>query len=397
MYDSNAVMYINPIVNLLPSFVWKLRYSEWLFIAVHMVLGISSGSNNLALNLAFYGIFLALSWIYPLDRPLILRQTYVLSAIILIVSANLAGVSLDLLLYLYIAKSFFLIGGNRTFLTTIIAGIAWVVSQCVSEIQELEELNQTVDFKPPFGFASYDLSKIFIYSLGIYVAVSVFVILFSSVVLAEYKSRKRAEALAEQVEILAADLERNRIARDIHDSLGHSLTNLDVQLKVARKFRDRDLKKAFLALDTAIILSTQCIEDVSHAVKTMRHSEFNLNNALTNLLEQMRNNQTAKIQWEINLPELPIATSHQIYCVVKEGLINIQKHAGADSVYFQGKVTSKEIILQLEDDGIGFDLRKANSGSGLQGMKERIQSLSGQLNIKTSQNQGTQILAIIPQ
>jgi len=388
-------MYNNLVAKSYLSIFWRLRYLEWIFLTIHILLLISGErEGNLLLNFVFYSIFFILSLLFPLEYSKWQKQSYIFLSMLLIVSANFMDISLDLLIYLYIAKSFFLLGYKNTLFSTIVMGIAWVSSEIISEIKELE---QGFRFEPPFGFGSYSLGKIAIYSSGIYIAASAFIILFSSVVLAEYESRKRAEALAEQVEILAADLERTRIARDIHDSLGHTLTNLDVQLKVAKKFRDQDLEKAFLALDTAIILSSQCIEDVSHAVKTMRHSKFNLNNALTNLMEQMRSNQAIKIQWEINLPELPIATNHQIYCIVKEGLINIQKHARADSVYFQGKVTSNEIILQLKDDGIGFDLRKPNSGSGLQGMKERIQSLSGQLNIKSSQNQGTQILAIIPQ
>ncbi len=273
------------MANSLSSIFGKLRYVEWLFLAVHMVMGISSGNDNLVLSLAFYGIVIALSWILPLDRPLILRQAYVLLAILLMVCANFVGVSLDLVLYLYIAKSFFLIGSKKTYLTAAIAGIVWVVSDCVSEIQELEA---TVGFNPLFGFGSYSLSKILIYSSGIYLAVSIFIILFSSAVGAEYKSRKKAEALAEQVEILAADWERIRIARDLHDSLGHTLTNLDIQLAVAQKLRDRDPQKASMALDTAKMLSSQCIEDVSHAVKTMRDSNFDLDRALNRIYFETR-------------------------------------------------------------------------------------------------------------
>ncbi|WP_019505190.1 sensor histidine kinase [Pleurocapsa sp. PCC 7319] len=389
-------MFTNAVANSLSSIFGKLRYVEWLFLAVHMVMGISSGKNNLGLCLAFYGIFLVLSWILPLDRPLIVRQIYVLSAILLMVCANFVGVSLDLVLYLYIAKSFFLIGEIRTYLITAIAGIVWIISDCVSEIQELQELNQAVDFQPPFGFNSHNLSTIFIHSLGIYLAVSVFVISFSSVVCAEYKSRKRAEALAEQVETLAADLERTRIARDIHDSLGHTLTNLDIQLAVAQKLRDRNLQKAFQAIDTAKMLSSQCIEDVSHAVKTMRDSNFDLDRALKNLMEKIRSDQSVQIHWEINLPQLPIAISHQIYCVVKEGLINIQKHARASCIDFQSKFTAKEIILQLEDNGTGFDLTASTFGSGLKGMTERVQGLGGKLSISSLPNRGTKILVIIP-
>ena len=386
-------MCINPVANSFFSIFKKLRYVEWLFLGVHIVMGISSGNNNWVLSLTFYVIVIVLSWILPLDRPLILRQAYILLAIILMVCANFLGVSLDLVLYLYIAKSFFLVGGKRTYLTAAITGIAWIISDGVSEIQELEG---TVYLKPPFGFISYNLSTILINSLGIYLAVSVFIILFSSVVIAEYKSRQRAEILAEQVKILAADLERTRIARDLHDSLGHSLTNLDIQLAVAQKLRDRDPQKASIALDTAKMLSSQCIEDVSHAVKTMRDSNFDLDRALSNLMEQIRSDRSVQIHWEINLPQLPIAISHQIYCIVKEGLINIQKHARASSIDFQGKFTTKEIILQLEDDGIGFDLTRSNFGSGLKGMTERVQGLGGKLNISSLPNRGTKIKVVIP-
>jgi signal transduction histidine kinase len=90
--------------------------------------------------------------------------------------------------------------------------------------------------------------------------VTVFIIAFSFMVIAEQKSRKRAEALAEQVETLAATLERTRIARDIHDSLGHSLTNLNSRLTVAqKKLQQHDVNAVCEAVDTAKFLATQCM------------------------------------------------------------------------------------------------------------------------------------------
>jgi signal transduction histidine kinase len=218
----------------------------------------------------------------------------------------------------------------------------------------------------------------------------------SSIIVAESKSRQRAETLAEQVEILAKNLERTRIARDIHDSLGHTLTNLDIQLKVAQKLRDRDLDRAFQALDMATMLSSQCIEDVSHAVKTMRCKDFNLDRALHNLIEQVRNDCTLRVIWSVKLPQLTLSTNHQIYCVVKEGLINIQKHAHAQSISLQGYSTAQQVIVKLEDDGIGFNLQQINSGFGLQGMKERVQAIEGKLTINSAIGKGTQIIVTIP-
>ncbi|MBE9045894.1 sensor histidine kinase [Pleurocapsales cyanobacterium LEGE 10410] len=394
-------MKIKPVADFSPSLIWRLRYIEWLFIAVHLIMAITAGSDKLLFNLAVYGVFIVSSWIIPVNRPLKFRQSYILLAMVAIVWANFLNVSLDLLLYLYLAKSFFLLGGRSIIYITVLSGVGWVASECFSEIREFQELS--VGFKPPFGFGNYNLSTIFVFSLGLYVAISIFTIFLSSVIVAEYKSRKRAEALAEQVEILAKNLERTRIARDIHDSLGHTLTNLDIQLKVAQKLRDRDPERAFQAIDTAIMLSSQCIEDVSHAVQTMRRDNFDLDRALNNLIEQVRSDRTIEIQWNINLPQLSLATSHQIYCLVKEGLINIQKHANASQVSFQGYSTGRQIILKLEDNGIGFDRQRVDSGSplnqgfGLKGMMERVQILRGRLDIDSTPGKGTRILVTIPQ
>ncbi|MDJ0572120.1 MAG: sensor histidine kinase [Pleurocapsa sp. MO_192.B19] len=391
----------NPVANLSSSLIRRLRYLEWLFLAVHLMLAITAGGNELSLNLAVYGIFLVFSWKLPINHSLRFRQAYILLAMLSIVWANFLDVSLDLLVYLYIAKSFFLIGSRSTIYITILTGIGWTASECFSEIDEIQQLDSG-RFEPPFGFDSYDLNMIFIFTLGIYIAVSIFTIFFSSVIVAEHESRKRAEALTEQVEILAKNLERTRIARDIHDSLGHTLTNLDIQLKVAQKLRDRDLERAFQAVDTAAMLSSQCIEDVSHAVQTMRRNDFNLDRALHNLIEQIRNDCALQVQWEINLPQLSLSTSHQIYCVIKEGLINIQKHAHASRVFFQGYSTSKQIILKLEDDGVGFDLPQVHSGLpehggfGLRGMVERVQTIGGKLKLDSAPGKGTQIVVIIP-
>ena len=386
-------MKIDPVGNLSSSLVRRLRYLEWLFLAVHLLLAITAGSNML-LNLFVYGIFVVFSCTLPIDRPLRLKQAYILLAMLSIVCANFLGVSLDLLVYLYIAKSFFVVGAKSTIYITILTGIGWIASECFSEIQEIQRLD-SVDFKPPFGFGSYNLKTIFIFSSALYLAVSIFTIFLSSVIVAEYKSRKRAEALTEQVEILAKNLERTRIARDIHDSLGHTLTDLDIQLKVAQKLRDRNLDKAFQAIDTAAMLSSRCIEDVSHAVQTMRRNDFNLDRALNNLLEA-RSDRKMQIYWEIDLPQLSLATSHQIYCVVKEGLINVQKHARASKVFFRAYSTAEQIILKIEDDGVGFDVGRINSGFGLKGMVERVQAIGGKLKLDSAPDRGTQILVTIP-
>jgi len=239
------------------------------------------------------------------------------------------------------------------------------------------------------------LQCIFFILIG-YTAASVFVIMFSDMVVKEQKSRHQADELAQQVESLAAILERTRIAREIHDSLGHTLTDLDMQLSVAQELRFHNLEETFKAIDIAKVLAHQCIIDVSHALERMRQSDFDLNQSLTALIGQIFYNSSLKIRAEINFPDISVHKSYQIYCIAKESMINVQKHARASEINFQGGATSEGLVLNIKDNGIGFNPEKQQGGFGLQGMIERVQLLGGQFKLTTALGQGTQIEVILP-
>lgn len=374
-----------------------LRYLDWSFLVLHILIDLNifySEPENFWKTLFFAGAFFVLSWIYPANRPCWQRQAYIYSGLFLAVFANFMSISFDLIVYVYIAKSCFLFKRRSILPIVAITGIAWVISEVRDTLETLNIAQQHIDFQAPYGLRSDNIGEIVISSLGVYLAGCLLVILFSSVVISENQSRQQAEALAEQVETLATALERNRIARDMHDSLGHTLTNLNIQLEVAQKFRQRDLDKAFEAVDLAKMLASQCIEDVSQALRTMRQSDFDLDRALRMLFEQARQDRSLQIYWESELPQLSLQTNHQIYCIVKEGLINVQKHARASYVRFKGQSTTKGIILDLEDDGIGFN--PENEGFGLKGMAERVQMLGGQLKIHSKPGKGTRIHINIP-
>ncbi|MEL6166752.1 MAG: ATP-binding protein, partial [Cyanobacteria bacterium J06628_3] len=95
-------------------------------------------------------------------------------------------------------------------------------------------------------------------------------------------------------------------------------------------------------------------------------------------------------------PQLNLYKSYQIYCIVKEAMMNIQKHARASQVIFCGNSTSEGIVLDIKDNGIGFDSEQKRTGFGLQGMMERVQLLGGKIEVKTALNQGTQIQVRLP-
>ncbi|WP_242063473.1 sensor histidine kinase [Nostoc sp. FACHB-892] len=282
---------------------------------------------------------------------------------------------------------------REVILTNIMGGVVWLTSFAwlyPSLIQrKLPEFDSVT--------LQSNLYITLLHALLYYASASIFVVLLGFVIVAERESRQQAEALSQEVEVLGAKLERLRIAREIHDSLGHTLTSLGVQLEVAQKLRYRDLAKSFHSVDNAALLASQCLEDVRQLVQTMRwQSGFNLNEALREQVEQMRQ-QGIVTQIDLrSLPALSLQSSYQLYCILKEGLINIQKHALATQVKLRGVVDSGTIVVTLQDNGQGFDLEQPLTGWGLQGMRERAELLSGTLKISTGSDQGTQIKILIP-
>jgi signal transduction histidine kinase len=380
-----------------PSFRSNLRYSEWVIIAGVSLGFLLDGSFQTSIATSLQVVFCLvgyalLSLVFPINRPLWQRQVYVLAGILLAIFIRVTGIGIELFLYLYIAKSCFLLNRKNLILTV-------TLTLLLNLLTFVWALPKSAQMSAALCVELGDRNQIqqLIWLLSDNLVVTVFIIAFSFMVIAEQKSRKRAEALAEQVETLAATLERTRIARDIHDSLGHSLTNLNSRLTVAqKKLQQHDINAVCEAVDTAKFLASQCIEDVNHSLKTMRQSDFNLNQALTHLVEQLRYNQALSVQWEINLPKLPLQTSHHIYYIVKEGLINIQKYAHASAVRFRGVSTPEGILIELADDGQGFDPKLPHLGLGLQGIEERVQLLRGELTINSTPGSGTQIQIILP-
>lgn len=364
------------------------RSLEWIFLTAHLGMWLSVPSYNLATVLILCGCFFLLSWIYPVRRPQWQRLCYVVLALSILVVVRFQGMDLPLFMFIYFAKSYFLLGQSLTITLISIMAIPWTISKYAIDVDQFQSDTLGLNPSNPFRFG--------IFTLAIYVTASFFTVMVTGMIVREQKNHQKIEELSEQVESLVAALERTRIAREIHDSLGHTLTDLDTQLAVAQTLRSHDPNQAFQAVDTAKFLARQCIEDVSQALSRMRQSDFDLNQALVALLEQLRQTSTLQVQWKVNLPVLPVYQSYQIYCIVKEGLINIQKHAQASQISFSAQQTTEGIILELKDDGVGFERKAFYPGFGLQGMIERVQLLGGQLDIQTAKAQGTGIYVRLP-
>ncbi len=341
-----------------------------------------------------FSLFFVLSFYFPINRPVWQRRAYIWLEIICLLATRLfSHWGLDLLLWLVIVKSCFLLSQKEAIFTAIASGIAWQIvfaryflTQLLQPAQIEAQLEVLASVPVPLQVLDIVLN-----STSISIAANFLIILLCMTAIAERKSRQREAALAQEVEILAADLERTRIARDIHDSLGHTLTALDVQLELARALYERQSEGLKPVLETTKTLASQSLQEVRRAVATLREECFDLNEALTHLIANFQRNNNLTIHSNINLPELPLPTSHQLYCIVKEGLENIRKHSQAKTIQLQSQTTSEGVIITLKDDGIGFDLSQPISGFGLEGMQERSQIIGGDFSLESSPGQGTTI------
>jgi signal transduction histidine kinase len=232
-------------------------------------------------------------------------------------------------------------------------------------------------------------------------ALLVLVGLMSRTVVSERESKRQVEELAMEVETLATYQERARIAREIHDALGHTLTSLNIQLEVAKKMQDRDPEKSRTALDSAKQLASQSLNDVRQALHMIVPSKensdpFDINEAIPQLVRQVEQNQPVKIRLDIERIKLPAGKSHHLYCIVRECLTNIQRHASATQIGIAFSQPADILLVEISDDGRGFDPQEAGGGFGLSGMKERVEFLGGSLAIQSSPGVGTKIKLSVP-
>ena len=217
-----------------------------------------------------------------------------------------------------------------------------------------------------------------------------FILLLVGAVLAEHESKaklvaanRRLRTYALQIENQATLQERNRIAREIHDSVGHYLTAQSIQLENTAVFLTKEPNKAANHLTKARQLGKEALANIRASVATLRTNplqERSLYEILNQLISDFKLHTNIAIVSKINLiSPLSAEVDTTIYRIVQEALTNITKHAGATMVNLQLQQTKDKIELTIQDNGCGFNPTDNTTGFGLQGMQERTKALDGNL------------------
>jgi signal transduction histidine kinase len=221
----------------------------------------------------------------------------------------------------------------------------------------------------------------------------------SQALLAELQvANQKLRDYAKQIETLAAAEERNRLARELHDSVSQTIFSMNLTAQSARILIDRDPERVAGLLDHLQTLSQNALGEMRSLIQQLRpHSliENGLPAALRDHAAERFEQDNLKVEVQVKgKGHLPPIVEEGLFRIAQEALNNIVKHAKTDKAMIQLKFVNDLASLTIEDQGVGFDQTSTKSATGhmgLSSMRERVESLGGNLDIDTSPGKGTRI------
>lgn len=214
---------------------------------------------------------------------------------------------------------------------------------------------------------------------------------------------ERAQLFAKSTQLGILE-ERNRLAREIHDTLAQGLTAVTLKLETVDALLEMEAAPQQIqqTVQQALRLTRANLEEARRSVLDLRAVPLegrNLAEALASLVDDYRERGKLNIDFEAtgsNYP-LPVRVEVGLYRIAQEGLTNIARHARAERVNMQLLVTPDNVKFIIEDDGVGFDPAEIPQGHfGLIGLNERVKLLGGVAQIGSSPGAGTRIEVAVP-
>ncbi|MEM9214895.1 MAG: sensor histidine kinase [Cyanobacteria bacterium P01_F01_bin.150] len=341
-----------------------------------------------AIELVLFGLLV----LRCLDNPLMLRIIPLLGLVIMIRSCQLFQTQ------------------GRLVIASITFGLHLFVSLTLGQTAIRQNISRILSSPEAWQMNVFQTNAIILFSLAL-----LFVFLLVDALLSVHRSQQKLaiahtqlQQYALQVEGQAALQERNRIAREIHDSLGHSLTAQTILLENVLLFWDPDPEQAKSYLLKAKDSSYQALKEVSRAVTALRDSpqtDKPLQTSIPDLVNKICQSSAIIPTCDIYISTaLSDDLSLAAYRIVQEALTNVVKHSQATelSVKVLAKLSphpshqKPSLQVQVEDNGMGFEPSKNTTGFGLRGMRERAIALGGTCQIQSSPGAGCCIRVTLP-
>jgi signal transduction histidine kinase len=198
----------------------------------------------------------------------------------------------------------------------------------------------------------------------------------------------------------AQELERKRLARELHDETGQALTSILLGLKpLESAVATEEGRAAVASLRELVVLTLQDVRRLAVELRPSALDDFGLVPAVERLADTFREQTGMRVDLESNLGEarLPSEVETVLYRIVQEALTNVVKHSGAGRVSILLTTKDGGVAAVVEDDGSGFDPQPTGEhGLGLAGMRERVGLVGGRLQIESASGAGTTLVAEVP-
>jgi NarL family two-component system sensor histidine kinase LiaS len=211
---------------------------------------------------------------------------------------------------------------------------------------------------------------------------------------------QQLESFIDERRDIAVVVERNRLARDLHDSAKQQAFAAAAQVSAARTVISIDPKAAEENLKLAEHLIYELRQELTYLIQELRPPEVRgkgLAVAVRDYADEwsLQNRTTAEVRIQ-GERELPLEIEQTVFRIMQEALANVTRHSDADSVEITIAYDPDTLTLMIMDDGQGFDKENMVPGFGLHSMKERAQSLGGTLTVDSSQGTGTIVITSVP-
>jgi signal transduction histidine kinase len=349
-------------------------------------------------------------WLFWSGLPRRLGRFYLPGALLLATVDGLIGGHLELV-YAYqhepgIADALIHLWHTAVMLFVIVALIAWqypfrFVAVFALGISLLDMFLKATLLRGDFAYfestAHFILARTLLYLVAGYMITRL---------MAAQRQQREALARANQqlahyattLEQLAISRERNRVARELHDTLAHTLSGTALELEAVKTLWENDPAKARTLLDRALRAVRDGLIETRRALQALRAApleDLGLSLAVRALAESTAAQIGATLCWqgEARLDRMPDAIEQCVYRVAQEALENIARHAEAQQIGVKLDRIDRQLNLEVSDNGRGFDVNTiaGDQHFGLKGMRERTELVGGRLEIKSQPQHGTTI------
>lgn len=212
------------------------------------------------------------------------------------------------------------------------------------------------------------------------------------------ESRNELLRAYEKVEEATVIEERNRIAKEIHDTAGHSLTTVIMQTEAARLAMEKDPARARHCIDAANLQAKNCLEELRLSVHLLsgRRENVTLKEYLEGILDETAEGTSFTVRSKIDDVEMTDEAERFISNTLREGISNGVRHGGSTAFFFELKDMGNYVELLLSDNGAGADMTKFKEGFGLSGMRAKAEALGGMINFSSEPGEGFEIRLSLP-